>query len=63
MAKQTGPTTAEEEGIELHPDAWERFERIVDKVTKGDPVHRTGKPVAANRPQRGARVGRAKSSR
>jgi hypothetical protein len=36
------PTTPEEEGIEFYPDAWERFERSVDKVIKAPPVHRTG---------------------
>jgi len=50
MTKPARPTTPEDEGIELHPDAWERFERTVDKVIKGDPVHRTGKPTGANRP-------------
>jgi hypothetical protein len=45
-------TTPEEEGIELHPDAWERVERTVDAVIKGGrPVRRAvGKgKVAANR--------------
>lgn len=45
-------TTPEEEGIELHPDAWERFERTVDKVIKSPPVHRTGKPTGEDRPKR-----------
>lgn len=52
------PTTPEEEGIELHPDSWDRFERTVDKVATGDPVHRTGKPAGADRPRTGARRGR-----
>jgi hypothetical protein len=44
----TLPTTPEEEGIELHPDAWERFERTVDKVVKGGrPATRTRKPAGA----------------
>jgi hypothetical protein len=29
MSKPARPTTPEEKGIELHPDAWERFERTV----------------------------------
>jgi hypothetical protein len=28
------PTIPEEEGIEFYPDAWERFERTVDKVIR-----------------------------
>jgi hypothetical protein len=43
--KDRRPTTPEEEGIELHPDAWKRFERTVDKVVKAPPAHRTGKPT------------------
>ncbi len=35
------PSKAEE--IELHPDAWERFERAVDTVAKSPPQHRTAK--------------------
>jgi hypothetical protein len=46
------PTTPEEEGIEFHPDAWERFERTVQKVIKAPPVHRTGKTTGGDRPQR-----------
>jgi hypothetical protein len=26
--------------VELHPDAWERFERAVDTVAKAPPQHR-----------------------
>jgi hypothetical protein len=33
-------TTPEEEGLDLHPDSWERFEQTVDKVVKGPPPHR-----------------------
>jgi hypothetical protein len=46
--KPERPTTPEEEGIELHPDAWERFERNVQKVMKAPPVHRTGTPTASS---------------
>jgi hypothetical protein len=28
-------------GIELEPDAWERFERAVDAAVKSGPKHRT----------------------
>ena len=45
------PTTPEEEGIELHPDAWERFEKTFDKVVKSPPAHRTAKPTAEDQPQ------------
>jgi hypothetical protein len=27
--------------LELHPDAWQRFERAVDVVAKSPPQHRT----------------------
>jgi hypothetical protein len=30
--------------VELVPDAWERFEKAVDKVAKSPPQHRTGAP-------------------
>ena len=50
--KPIRPTTPEEEGIELHPDAWERFERAVDKVAKGRPVKRNRKPTGQDRPKR-----------
>jgi hypothetical protein len=56
--KKPQPTTPHEEGIELHPDAWERFERNVRKVMKAPPVHRTGKPTGGDQPQR-KRRGRA----
>jgi hypothetical protein len=47
--KQGDRTKApDEEGIELHHDSWQRFERTVDKVLKGRPVHRAaGKTKAA----------------
>jgi hypothetical protein len=32
MKKPARPTTPEEEGIEFHPDAWERFERTVQQA-------------------------------
>jgi hypothetical protein len=51
-------TTPEEEGIEFYPDAWERFERTVQKVIRAPPVHRTGKTAGGDRPQR-KRRGRA----
>jgi hypothetical protein len=51
------PTTPEEEGIELRSDAWERFERTVDMVAKAPPVHRTAKPVAANRARKADNLG------
>lgn len=27
---------------DLHPDAWERFEKAVDKVAKSPPQHKNG---------------------
>jgi len=55
------PTTLEEEGIELHPDAWQRFERMFHKVVKARPIHRTAKTTGADQPQ-GKGRGRAKSN-
>ena len=33
--------------IELHPDAWERFERAAGAVTKAPPQHRVAKKKKA----------------
>src|SRR5579863_1770853 len=57
------PTTPEDEGIDLHPDAWARFERTFDKVVKSPPVHRTGKPTDENRPRKVRGRASAKPSR
>ena len=35
------PPTLKPEDIELIPDAWERFERAVDAVSKSGPMHRS----------------------
>jgi hypothetical protein len=32
---------AEDQPLDLAPDAWERFERAVDQVAKSPPQHRT----------------------
>jgi hypothetical protein len=37
--------------IELHPDAWERFERAVKIVAKSPPLHRTAKVKNRTRPK------------
>ena len=58
MGDRRKPTTPEQEGIELHPDAWERFEKTFDKVVKAPPAHRTAKSTDGDRPQR-KRRGRA----
>jgi len=63
MIDKPRPTTPEEEGIELHPDAWERFERTVDQVTKTHPARRTGKPVGADQPKAADRADPAKTNR
>jgi hypothetical protein len=53
MAKP-GPTKE----LELHPDAWERFERAADVVAKSPPQHRTKpkpkapKPIAVRKPRK-----------
>jgi hypothetical protein len=36
-------TAKQEKPIELHPDAWKRFERAADVVAKSPPQHRVGK--------------------
>jgi hypothetical protein len=38
---------AETKEIELHPDAWERFERAADVVAKSPPQHRVAKKKRA----------------
>jgi len=55
------PTTPEEEGIEFHDDAEERFEGAARKFIEG--VRPAAKPTAADRPQKRDRDRRAKSSR
>jgi hypothetical protein len=35
--------------IELHPDAWARFERAIDVVAKSPPQHRIRKKSAKRR--------------
>jgi hypothetical protein len=35
--------------IELHPDAWERFERAVGTVAKAPPQHRKAKKAKAKK--------------
>jgi len=51
-AKPARPTTPEEEGIELHPDAWERFERAADKFVKGAQDQSAAKPTGGDHPKR-----------
>jgi hypothetical protein len=41
--------------VELHPDAWARFERAVDIVAKSPPQHRTKKYRKAGAPKRKAK--------
>jgi hypothetical protein len=41
--------------LELHPDAWARFERAVDVVAKSPPQHRVksvGRPRKTGKPKR-----------
>ena len=59
--KTIRPTTPEEEGIELYPDAWQRFERTFRKVVKAGPAHRAAKATAEDHPE-GKGRGRAKLS-
>jgi hypothetical protein len=50
-------TTLADEGIELHDDAWERFEKTAHDVATYRPKRRTApaKPTGANR-KRGVRA-------
>jgi hypothetical protein len=61
--KPPRPTSPEEEGVELHPDAWERFERTVDRVTRSHLARQTGKPTGADQPKEADRAARAKTNR
>jgi hypothetical protein len=49
MAKR--PSKSE---IELHPDAWERFERAVGAVAKAPPQHRKTKKKQASKKKKKA---------
>lgn len=40
----TPPPTFKPDDIELVPDAWGRFERAVDTVSKSGPQHRSNRP-------------------
>lgn len=42
----TDPET--EKGVDLLPDAWERFERAVDAAVKSGPMHRDAKAARSN---------------
>lgn len=35
--------------IELHPDAWERFESAITTIAKAKPIHRPAKKKRAKR--------------
>jgi hypothetical protein len=39
--KERRLTTPEEEGIELDPDAWDRFPDFIKGIAKAGPQHRT----------------------
>jgi hypothetical protein len=43
-------------GIELEPDAWQRFERAVDVVAKSPPQHRKKKKAAAGNKRKKAKT-------
>ena len=45
-------TTPEEEGIELDPDAWDRFPDFVKGVAKAGPQHRPAKTDREPSPKR-----------
>jgi hypothetical protein len=54
---------AKEPEIELHPDAWTRFERAVDTVIKSGPMHRqrAAQDARKERPASKGRVHKGKS--
>jgi hypothetical protein len=57
QSRDKRPTTPKEEGIELHPDAAERFEEAARKFIDGVRVRPAAKPTAEDQPQkRGARA-------
>lgn len=39
-------TAKQEKSVELHPDAWARFERAAEAVAKAPPQHRVAKKKA-----------------
>jgi hypothetical protein len=45
-----------EQPLELHPDAWQRFERAVDIVAKSPPQHKTKAGKAKQSSRKKARV-------
>jgi hypothetical protein len=46
-------TKAPQKEIELHPDAWSRFERAVDAAIKSGPQHRkSAKPKPKSKKKR-----------
>ncbi len=51
------PTLKADE-IELHPDAWDRFEKFVKQIAKAGPQHRPAKKpadgAAEGKPKRGS---------
>ncbi len=53
------PTPKLVEDIELHPDAWERFEKAVDVVMRSPPKPKAAKG-RATMPARGGRRGATK---
>jgi hypothetical protein len=46
MGKSSSDSTKD---IELHPDAWQRFERAADVVAKAPPQHRVAKKKVAKK--------------
>jgi hypothetical protein len=53
-------TTPAEEGIELAPDAWERFDEFVKRIAKAGPQHRPAKKDRAPSPAHGGKRGGSK---
>jgi hypothetical protein len=45
----------EDQAIELHPDAWARFERAIDTAVKSPPQHRKTKKSAKKKATKSTR--------
>jgi hypothetical protein len=48
--KERRQTTPEEEGIELDPNAWDRFPEFVKQIAKAGPQHRQPKVKSKEKP-------------
>jgi len=54
-SKPRRQTTPQEEGIELDPDAWDKFGEFVKRIAKAGPQHRPARKDRAPSPARGGK--------